>query len=77
MNNANKLFGKVPNFFGPISFLLLFSTSALVCGLIVFYKPYLLFFAGHKKDAINLVVQTTVWLSVFLFGAILLAIFLK
>lgn len=77
MNNANQIIGQTPKFIGSIAFLLLFSTSALVCALIVFYKPYLLFFSGHKKDAINLVVQTTIWLFVFLSVALTLAISLN
>lgn len=76
--NIEKILGDGPEeFFGPITFLLLFSTSALVCGLIVFYEPYRLFFLRNKKkEAINLVVATTAWLfvafSVFLFLAVLL-----
>ncbi|KKQ26136.1 MAG: hypothetical protein US62_C0009G0022 [Candidatus Woesebacteria bacterium GW2011_GWA1_37_8] len=62
----NKIFPKDPNYFGPVAFLLLFSFSALVCALIVFYKPYRLFFDDKKKDAIDLVLFTTGWLFVFL-----------
>jgi hypothetical protein len=59
------IFPKVNAYFGPVMFLILFSTSALVCGLMVFYKPYQLFFAGKKKEAINAVVSTSVWLFLF------------
>jgi hypothetical protein len=63
---GSNIFPKVNAYFGPVMFLILFSTSALVCGLMVFYKPYQLFFAGKKKEAINAVVSTSVWLFLFL-----------
>jgi len=64
--NFPNLFGKVDTFFAPIAFLLLFSTSALICGLLVFRKPYKLFFAGKKKEAMDIVVSTATFLFVFL-----------
>ena len=78
MFNIDKIFGSGPdNLFGPVAFLLLFSTSALICGLIVFYQPYILFFVkDKKKEAIDLVVHTTVWLSVFFVAALLLSVIL-
>lgn len=66
MWDANHLFGQMNNFFGPILVLILFSTSALICGLIVFYKPYKLFFAGKKKEAVDMVIGTAAWLFAFL-----------
>jgi uncharacterized membrane protein len=77
MFNANKIFGKQDNFVTPIVVLLLFSVSALICSLIVFYRPYLLFFDGKKKEAISLVVATTSWLVVFFIAFLSLAILLK
>jgi len=71
------IFPKVNPYFGPVMVLLLFSTSVLVCGLIVFYKPYKLFFAGKKKEAVNLVVATATWLFSFLFLFFLLMILFK
>lgn len=62
---APKIFPNDNSFFGPIAFLLLFSTSALICGVIVFYKPYKLFFAGKKKEAASVVISTAVSLFVF------------
>jgi uncharacterized membrane protein YidH (DUF202 family) len=53
-------------YLGPVFFLLLFSSSALICGLLVFYQPYQLFLAGKKKEALNTVVLTSLWLFVFL-----------
>lgn len=66
MFNANHLLGKTDNFSSPILFLLLLSTSVLICALLVFYKPYKLFFDNKKKEAISIVLTTAVWLFVFL-----------
>jgi len=74
---APQIFPKINNYFGPVMFLLLFSVSALVCGLIVFYKPYRLFFDGKKKEAVDVVIQTTMWLFAFLFVSFLLMIISK
>jgi len=62
---GNEIFGKVPSYLGPVAFLVLFIVSGLVCGLIVFYRPYKLFFNDKKREAINLVVYTTAWLCLF------------
>jgi len=64
--NANKIFAPKDNFLAPIAMLTLFSTSALICSLIVFYKPYKLFFDGKKKEAIDVVLNTAIFLFVFL-----------
>lgn len=62
-------FGKIaPNdnqsFLMPVAFLTLFSTSVLVCGLLVFYKPYRLFFEGKKKEAAETVLFTSIYLLI-------------
>ena len=65
--NANKLFGNVPNFWGPLLFLTLFVFSALISALIVLGYPFILFW--EKKDTMNalkLVIKTAEWLFVFL-----------
>jgi len=64
--NSNDLFGKANTFFAPIAILTLLSTSVMICGLIVFYKPYKLFFDGKKREAADVVVSTAVSLFVFL-----------
>ncbi len=68
--NANSFIGKIGDKFGSILFLLLFSTSVLVCGTIVFYKPYRFFMEGKKKDALDTVIFTAVWLLSFLLAYI-------
>ncbi len=65
MWNSGKVIPGPDNFLMPVAFLTLFSTSALVCALIVFYKPYKLFSDGKKKEAIETVVFTAVFLLVF------------
>lgn len=65
--NANKLFGSVPNFWGPLLFLTLFVFSALISALIVLGYSFVLFW--EKKDtkaAMRLVFKTVEWLFVFL-----------
>lgn len=71
------IFPKINPYFGPVAFLLLFSTSALICGLMVFYKPYKLFFAGKKKEAVKVVVSTSLWLALFLVVFFFLMILFK
>lgn len=74
---GNHLFPKVNQYFAPVTMLLLLSVSVLVCGLLVFYKPYKLFFAEKEKDAVKLVVSTSLWLFVFLLVFFLLMIMFK
>jgi uncharacterized membrane protein YesL len=66
MSNGEKIFGQMKNPFAPAAFLIMFSVSALICGLIVFYKPYKLFFDGKKKEAVDIVVATAISLFVSL-----------
>jgi len=66
VGNGNKLFGNLGLPFGPVFVLLLFSTSALICGAIVFYKPYKLFTNNKKKEALDTVISTALWLFAFL-----------
>ena|SRR3989338_7803035 len=64
--NGNKWFGKVPNYIGPLLFLTLFTTSALVCALIVLGYPFYLLWEKKKThDAIKLVSYTAFWSVLF------------
>lgn len=75
MQNGSKLFGQQDTFMTPILVLTMFSVSVLICALIVFKKPYELFFDGKKKEAINVVVYTADSLFIILlalFGAMFL-----
>jgi len=71
LNNGEKFFGQINKSLGPIMFLTVFCFSALTCGLIVFYKPYLLFVDKKGKEAMRLVLSTTKWLGVFVLLVIL------
>lgn len=59
---GNEFFGKPDQYVGPVMFLVLFIASAMICALLVFYKPYLMFFGGKKKEALGVVVNTATWL---------------
>lgn len=75
MQNGDKFFGKQDTFITPIFVLTMFSVSVLVCALLVFKKPYELFFEGKKKEAVNVVVYTTIsllFILAILFGLMLL-----
>lgn len=78
MSNSSRWFGKMDNhFFAPVLFLTLFVVSAMVCGLMMFYKPYLLFMEKKYKDAVNIVFSSTAWLVGFMVVALLLTLFVK
>lgn len=63
--NAGRIFPGPDRAYTPILVLLIFSTSVLICTILVFLQPYRLFFDGKKKEAIDLVVSTAVWMFVF------------
>ncbi len=74
MQNGSKIFGESDTFLTPILVLTMFSVSVLTCALIVFKKPYELFFDGKKKEAINVVVYTAMSLFsilLILFGTMI------
>lgn len=63
---GNQWFGKVPNYWGPVLFLTLFSVSVLICALIVFGYPFVIFWEKKKTvEALRLVVYTAAWLALF------------
>lgn len=63
--SANKFMPGPDPAWAPLVFLTLFCFSALTCGLIVFYQPYLLFIDKKPKEAGELVVATAKWLGGF------------
>lgn len=67
MQNAEDLFGKINNFWGPILFLTLFSFSILICGFIALGYPVKLFWIKKNPNlAIKIVAYMTGFLFVFL-----------
>ncbi len=61
---GNNWFGLMPEYFGFFLFLLLFSTSALVCGLITGFYPFILWQRKQTIDAFQLVLYTAAWLLI-------------
>ncbi len=70
---GNRWFGTVPNFWGPLLFLILFVASALISALIVLGYPFILFWEKKQTTkALRLVLCTTVWLASFVLLLILI-----
>lgn len=68
ISQGNRLFGKVPNYLGPLLFLVLFSTSALICAIITLYYPFILFWQKKQTNqALKVIVYTVGWLIMFIF----------
>lgn len=70
-------FGKMNNYLGPVMVLVLLSMSVIICALIAFGYPFLVFWEEKKtKKAITIVYYTAAWLILFMvllmFGLFLL-----
>ena len=65
MWNGEKWFGKADNFITPILVLTLLSVSALICGLLVFGYPYMLWLDKKPKRALETVIATALCLVGF------------
>ena len=77
MQNGEKLFGKDDDFMAPIAFLLLFTLSASVVGLLGLGKPVSLYLDGKKKDAVTLLVLTIGWIGIFTIFALITSALVK
>jgi len=77
LNNGEKFFGNLNKSIGPIMFLTMFCFSVLVCGLIVFYEPYMLFVNKKGGEAMKLVKCTTKWLGIFILTIIAVVVMLS
>ncbi|RJO59382.1 hypothetical protein C4546_02470 [Candidatus Parcubacteria bacterium] len=64
LSNAETWFGRADNLLGPLAFLLLFTLSAAIVGLLVFGRPVYLFLNGKKKEAVSLTFTTLGFLFV-------------
>lgn len=60
MSQANSWFGVEDKFLTPVVVLMLFVISALVTGSLVLGRPVMLYLDGMKKEAVRLLIQTTV-----------------
>jgi hypothetical protein len=74
---GNNLFGNDPNYWGPVLFLIIFTTSALISALLVLgYPIYLIWQKKQIQKALRLVAYTAAWLTGFvLLGILLIIIF--
>ncbi|MFH2085173.1 MAG: hypothetical protein ABII21_00045 [bacterium] len=72
ITGTGRLVPHINQAFAPLMFLTLFCFSVLACGLMVFYRPYMLFMDKRGKEAVQLVLSTTKWLGVFAVGTIVL-----
>lgn len=77
MTNGEKIFGEMENYWGPVTFLLLFVFSALVCGLLVFGRPVYLWFDNAKKEAVKMLLFTVANLFVILLVAFVINLLVK
>ncbi len=64
--NAERMFGEVNSFIGPVMVLMLFVFSAAVVGSLVLGRPILLYLNGRKKEALEFFVYTLFWILVIL-----------
>ncbi|MDO8514164.1 MAG: hypothetical protein Q7S50_01310 [bacterium] len=67
MANAKDIVGPQPGYIGITVFLLVFSTSAAIMGMLVFGRPVLWFMAGAKLEAVQLAVSTVAFLALIAF----------
>ena len=75
-SQAQSIFGKIDNnFLAPVLMLSLLSFSIMICGILMFAKPYKLFVEGKGTEAMTQVVLTTKWLAVLL-GVVFVVMFL-
>lgn len=77
LGNGDNIFGNLDAPLAPVLMLMLLSTSVLICAAIVLYKPYRLFVEGKKKEALDAVISTAVWLLIFVSVLIVAIIIFK
>jgi len=64
--NFERILGNTPdNILAPITMLLLFVLSALVSGALILGKPILMYLDGKKKEAVELLGFSILWLFIF------------
>lgn len=72
MQNGEKIFGKMSNFFGPVAFLLLFVLSAAVTGALALARPLVMYLENKKTEAMKMFCYTISWLFILTLLALLL-----
>jgi len=64
---GDKWFGNMNHYLGPVMVLVLLSMSVIICALIAFGYPFLVFWEDKKtKKAISIVYSTAGWLMLFM-----------
>lgn len=75
MTHAERWFGQMNSVLSATSFLLLFTLSAFVVGGLLVIKPLLLYIDGAKKEAVQVLVLSGVWLAAWLvLGLLVIAV---
>jgi len=75
MRNGQKLFGDDTTFFGPLTILTLFATSALISASITLGFPAYLAFKKHEfKLAVKTVLSTAFWLIIAILTAVIVVL---
>ena len=64
MTYANRIFGQEAGVLSGVGILLLMTLSVLVVGSLVIGKPLMLYLDGNKKEAVKLLLQTTLILAI-------------
>ncbi|MEK7631436.1 MAG: hypothetical protein AAB445_01020 [Patescibacteria group bacterium] len=65
MFNVERIFGGQPDtFLAPVAFLLLFTLSAAIVGLLVFGRPIMLYLDGKKREAVEFAATTVGFLFI-------------
>jgi len=75
---GSKVFPAKDTILTPIAVLSLFTLSVVMMGYLFLYQPLMLFLNGHKKNAINLFLQTVVvfaGITVIVFVLLFLRVF--
>jgi hypothetical protein len=72
LNNAERIFGKKPDFPGAILFLGIFVFSAFVSGLLVLGGPIYLYTEKEKKTAVKMLSYNAIFMFLFVILAGLL-----
>ena len=62
MNSGEKLFGQIDSILGVVAFLLLFTLSVAIVGLLILGKPVKLYLDKDKKEALKFLFWTLAWL---------------
>lgn len=57
-SNAERIFGKMTGFLGPMAMLLLLVVSAAITGSLVFGRPVYMIYNGQKKEGIKMIFYT-------------------